>query len=73
MTRTFRIEPATELGLGRGANASGRRERVTGFYVVDNTNRRVFAVKASSFKPEAIEWARNKAQSHADMLGAQHW
>ena len=54
MTRTFRIEPATELGLGRGANASGRRERVTGFYVVDNTNRRVFAVKASSFKPEAI-------------------
>lgn len=57
MTNTYRIEAATEYGVGNGVNGTGRRPKISGFYVLTPEGRRVVAFTG----PKAQE----KAAAHA--------
>jgi hypothetical protein len=71
--RTFRVEQAFEYGIGNGVNGAGRRPKITGFYVIENeTGRKVIGVTASSMKPAAVDWARNKAEQHLDRISRMY-
>ena len=66
---TYSIEAATEYGAGIGPNGTGRRSKVQGFYVVDQTGRRCRAFSAPNAKPASIdELAKAKAAEWAEVL-----
>ena len=54
----FTIQAATEYGIGRGPNGTGRREKVSGFYVLaPKSGRRVRAFTGKNAEAQAKEWA----------------
>jgi hypothetical protein len=54
----YTIEAATEYGAGRGPNGTGRRAKVSGFYVVDTkSNRRCRAFTGKDAEQKATAWA----------------
>jgi hypothetical protein len=62
MTR-YTVESATEWGLGRGPNGTGRREKVSGFYVVRlSTGKRIRAFTGKNAEQQAHDWAKYCAE-----------
>jgi hypothetical protein len=54
----FSIKAATEWGIGGGANGTGRREKVTGYYVIaPQSGRKVRAFTGPKAEAQAKEWA----------------
>ncbi len=54
----YTIESAKEWGLGRGPNGTGKRERITGFYVVRlSTGKRIRAFTGKNAEQDAAKWA----------------
>jgi hypothetical protein len=54
----FAIQAATEYGIGRGPNGTGRREKVSGFYVIaPKSQRRVRAFTGKTAEAQAKAWA----------------
>jgi hypothetical protein len=55
---TYTIESATEYGTGGSVNGTGRRQKVSGFYVVAPiSKRRVRAFTGKGAEQKAKEWA----------------
>ncbi len=55
---TYTTEAASEWGNGTGANGTGRRARVAGFYVVDGrSGRRVNCFTGPNAEAQATKWA----------------
>lgn len=55
---TYTTEAASEWGIGTGANGTGRRARVTGFYVVDSrSGRKVNCFTGPNAETQAAKWA----------------
>jgi hypothetical protein len=59
----YTAEAATELGVGRGPNGTGRRPVIKGAFTVDPNGRRVRAFTG----PDALQ----KAQAWADVRNEQ--
>ena len=53
----FTIQAATEYGIGCGPNGTGRRAKISGFYVVSPRGRRVRAFTGKCAEVQAREWA----------------
>lgn len=54
---TFAMQPATEWSIGQGANGTGRRELIKGFYVVDTrSGRPVRAFSGKNAEAQAADW-----------------
>ena len=54
----FSIKAATEWGIGRGPNGTGRHEKVTGYYVIaPQSGRKVRAFTGKNAETQAREWA----------------
>jgi hypothetical protein len=55
----FTIQAATEWGIGRGPNGTGRREKVSGYYVIaPKSGRKVRAFTGKNAEAQAKEWAQ---------------
>jgi hypothetical protein len=55
----YTVESATEWGIGRGPNGTGKSERVSGFYVVRvSTKKRIRAFTGKDAETKANEWAK---------------
>lgn len=55
-SRTYTIKAATEWGAGKGPNGTGKRAKVTGWYVVrDGRNIRAFT--GPNAEKQATKWA----------------
>jgi hypothetical protein len=55
----FTVQAATEWGIGGGVNGLGRRQKVTGFYVMaPKSGRKVRAFTGKDAKAQAVAWAR---------------
>jgi hypothetical protein len=54
---TYTIEAAAEYGPGASVNGTGRRVKVSGFFVVDGNGRRVRAFTGKDAEKKAQEWA----------------
>jgi hypothetical protein len=57
MTKRYTIEAATEYGTGGGPNGTGKRVKVSGFYVVAPYGRRCRAFTGKDAETKASEWA----------------
>lgn len=53
----FTIQAATEYGIGLGPNGTGKRAKVTGFYVISPRGRRTRAFTGKNAETQAKEWA----------------
>jgi hypothetical protein len=54
----FTIRAATEYGIGGGVNGLGRRQKVSGFYVIaPQSGRKVRAFTGKNAEAQAKEWA----------------
>jgi hypothetical protein len=54
----FTIQAATEYGIGYGPNGTGKRAKVSGFYVIaPQSGRRVRAFTGKNAEAQAKEWA----------------
>lgn len=67
---TYGIEAASEYGIGQGANGTGKRRLVRGFFVTCNGRRvRAFAQgSAQKWTPELEAQLRGKAEAWAAQL-----
>jgi len=54
---TYTTQAATEYGPGVSVNGTGRRVKVSGFYVVDPQGRRCRAFTGKDAEKKAAEWA----------------
>jgi hypothetical protein len=55
----FTIQAATEWGVGQSVNGTGRRAKVSGFYVISPQSlRRVRAFTGKNAEAEARRWAK---------------
>lgn len=54
---TYSVKAATEYGIGGGVNGTGKRQRVSGFYVMDPTGRPARAFTGQHAEQKATEWA----------------
>jgi hypothetical protein len=54
----YTIEAATEYGPGGGVNGTGRRVKVSGFFVVGPDGRKVRAFTGKDAEQKAAEWAK---------------
>lgn len=54
---TYTTQAATEYGPGGSVNGTGRRVKVSGFYVVDPNGRRCRAFTGKDAEAKATEWA----------------
>lgn len=57
MTEQYTIEAATEWGIGTGVNGTGKRAKVSGFYVVSPRGRKVRAFTGPKAQEQAAQWA----------------
>jgi hypothetical protein len=55
-TIAYTVQAATEFGIGRGPNGTGRREKVSGYYVMRN-ERRIRGFTGKDAKAQAEKWA----------------
>lgn len=54
----FKIQAASEYGIGRGPNGTGRREKISGYYVIaPKSGRKVRAFTGKDAEVRAKEWA----------------
>jgi len=53
----YTIEASTEWGAGIGPNGTGKRAKVSGFYVVSPDGRKARAFKGANAEKQAAEWA----------------
>ena len=54
----FTIQAATEYGIGGGVNGYGKRQKISGFYVIaPQSGRRVRAFTGKNAEMQAKEWA----------------
>lgn len=53
----YTVEAATEWGIGGGVNGTGRRTKISGFYVVNQHGRRIRAFTGKEAEQKAREWA----------------
>lgn len=58
-TQNHTIRAATEWGSGMGPNGTGRREKVSGFYVIDRAGRKIRAFVGKGAEVEASAWAKH--------------
>ena len=63
---TYAIQAATEYGIGRGPNGTGRRAKVSGFYVISPGGRRIHAFTGKNAETKAKEWAAQCTQLAAE-------
>lgn len=54
---SYTIEAASEWGNGIGPNGTGRRAKVTGFYVISPRGRKVRAFTGPQAEAQAKAWA----------------
>ena len=53
----YTIKAATEWGIGIGPNGTGRRRKISGFYVISPEGRRVRAFIGKNAEDDAKTWA----------------
>ena len=53
----YTIKAATEYGIGGGVNGTGKRQKVSGFFVVNPSNRPCRAFRGVDAEKKALEWA----------------
>jgi hypothetical protein len=54
----YTIQAATEYGIGTGPNGTGKRAKVSGFYVISPRGRRIRAFTGGkNAETQAKEWA----------------
>lgn len=53
----YTIKKATEYGIGGSVNGTGRRPKITGFYVLNRQGRRVRAFTGPECESKAQTWA----------------
>lgn len=61
------IAPATEWGIGQGVNGTGKRAKVSGFYVVNHAGRRVRAFTGKNAETDARNWAAHLTECTDDL------
>ena len=54
----FTVEASTEWGAGIGPNGTGKRAKVSGFYVVNQDGRKVRAFTGKNAESQANDWAK---------------
>lgn len=55
---SYTVEAATEYGTGGSVNGTGRRQKVSGFYVMNRQGRRAKAFTGNDAETKANEWAK---------------
>lgn len=53
------VEAATEYGAGIGPNGTGKRAKVSGYYVVNSHGRRIRAFTGKDAQQKANDWAKH--------------
>lgn len=54
----YSIKAGTEWSIGQGVNGTGRRAKITGFYVLDPNGRSVNAFSGKDAEQKATDWAK---------------
>lgn len=55
---TYTTTAATEIGTGQGVNGTGKRAKVSGFFVVNPQGRRCRAFTGKDAEAQAEAWAK---------------